>query len=72
LFNVKYIFINIFSGVASLKPQFAQPSPLINSSSSQPIETVEEHIMLKLESEVTSKIYMKCKNLKNENLDVCF
>eukprot|EP00102_Acyrthosiphon_pisum_P024849 XP_016662059.1 PREDICTED: eukaryotic translation initiation factor 4 gamma 3-like isoform X2 [Acyrthosiphon pisum] len=55
--------------VTSLKPQFAQLSPLINSSNSKPIETVEEHIMLKLESEVTSNTYMKCENVKYENLD---
>jgi len=52
-------------------PQLAQPTPLINSSSSYPKETVKEHV-LKLDSEDFSKINMKCENQKYENLNVCF
>jgi len=51
------MFIFIFSsGVASMMPQFAQPTPSINSSSSsQPKEAVEEPVSV-LDSEMANKI----------------
>lgn len=48
----------MMSGVASMMPQFAQPTP-INSSSSQPKEPVEEVDPVA----ISDKINMKCKNI---------
>ncbi|XP_022171727.1 eukaryotic translation initiation factor 4 gamma 3-like isoform X2 [Myzus persicae] len=64
----------MMSGVASMMmPQFAQPIPPTNSSSSQPKETVEEPVS-ELDSEMADKINMKCKNIlleyeQMQNLD---
>jgi len=56
-------------------PQFVQPTPSINSSSSQLKEIVEEPVS-ELDFEMADKINMKCKNMLYEydqiqNLDVC-
>ncbi|KAL4089885.1 hypothetical protein QTP88_024825 [Uroleucon formosanum] len=54
------------SGVASMMPQYAQPTPSIySSSSSQPKETVEEPVS-ELDSKVAHKIKMICKNTLHE------
>lgn len=58
-----------------MMPQFAQPTPSINSSSSQPKEAVEEPVS-ESDSEMANKISMKCKNIlleyeQMQNLDVC-
>ncbi|KAL5235291.1 hypothetical protein ACI65C_002701 [Semiaphis heraclei] len=63
----------MMSGVASMMPQFAQPNPSINSSGSQPKETVEDPIS-ELDPEIANKINMKCKNIlleyeQMQNLD---
>lgn len=64
------------SGVASMMPQYAQPTPSIySSSSSQPKETVEEPVS-ELDSKVAYEIKMICKNTLLEyellhNLGVC-
>ncbi|XP_008179446.1 eukaryotic translation initiation factor 4 gamma 3 isoform X2 [Acyrthosiphon pisum] len=64
----------MMSGVASMMPQFAQSTPSINSSSSsQPKEAVEEPVS-ELDSVMTNKISMKCKNIlleyeQMQNLD---
>ncbi|CAH1732031.1 unnamed protein product [Aphis gossypii] len=47
---------------ASMMPQFAQPSPSINSSSSQPKEPAEE-LTLVLDNSIPDKINIKCKNI---------
>ncbi|XP_050056621.1 eukaryotic translation initiation factor 4 gamma 3-like isoform X2 [Aphis gossypii] len=53
----------MMSGVASMMmPQFAQPSPSINSSSSQPKEPAEEPTS-ELDNSISDKINMKCKNI---------
>uniref|UniRef100_A0A2S2P7B1 Eukaryotic translation initiation factor 4 gamma 3 n=1 Tax=Schizaphis graminum TaxID=13262 RepID=A0A2S2P7B1_SCHGA len=49
----------MMSGVASMMPQFAQPTPSINSASSQPKEPVEEADTVP----IPDRINMKCKNI---------
>ncbi|XP_060849935.1 eukaryotic translation initiation factor 4 gamma 3-like isoform X2 [Rhopalosiphum padi] len=49
----------MMSGVASMMPQFAQPTPSINSSSSQPKEPVEGANVIP----IPDRINMKCKNI---------
>jgi len=57
-----------------MMPQLAQPSPSINSSSSQPKELAEELTLM--DNSIPDKIYIICKNILLEyeqlqNLDVC-
>ncbi|XP_025201815.1 eukaryotic translation initiation factor 4 gamma 3-like isoform X2 [Melanaphis sacchari] len=51
----------MMSGVASMMPQFAQPTPSIPSSNSQPKEPVEESASDLYA--ISEKINMKCKNI---------
>ncbi|XP_050429511.1 eukaryotic translation initiation factor 4 gamma 3-like isoform X2 [Adelges cooleyi] len=58
----------MMSGVASMMPQFAQPSPSINSAATPqaPKEVVEEPVSIELDPEVVDKINMQCKNIIQE------
>ncbi|KAF0749869.1 eukaryotic translation initiation factor 4 gamma 3-like isoform X3, partial [Aphis craccivora] len=51
----------MMSGVVSMMPQLAQPSPSINSSSSQPKELAEELTLM--DNSIPDKIYIICKNI---------